>query len=250
MGKDDFRKRIKVPVKLKPQKKIRFELCSDDPRAVSFASKWGYKRIELCSGITLGGLTPGPGLTRACVQKGIEIHTLLRHRPGDFYYDDHDLQIYLDDMVSFKELGVAGIVVGCLEKDGSIQKNFCERIAQKARELHLDFSFHRAFDFVADPFDSLETLIDLGFKRILSSGAKNTALEGKLNLQKLVDKARGRIEIMAGSGVNEKNAREIAESGVNALHYTAHFSAEKVNLGMGTHLKTDFQKIIRIPALF
>jgi copper homeostasis protein len=184
------------------------------------------------------------------VNNDIEIHALLRHRPGDFFYDDQDLPIFIEDMKSFKKMGVKGVVVGCLNKDRSLHRAFCQSLADQARDLGLECSFHRAFDFVAKPFESLEFLIDLGFKRVLSSGQKKTAFEGRSKLSKLVQQAKGRIEIMAGSGVNVTNALEIAQSGVDALHYTAYYSAEKMELGMGARHKTDYQKIKDIPALF
>lgn len=235
---------------MKAVKNIDFELCSDDPLAVAFASKMAYKRTELCTGIEVGGLTPSPGLVMACIKNEIEIHTLLRHRPGDFFYHEQDVKIFIEDMKSFKKMGVNGVVVGCLNKDGSIHEGFCRSLADHARTLGLAYSFHRAFDFVEKPFVGLELLIELGFQRILSSGFENTALEGKTNLAKLVQQARGRIEIMAGSGINAGNAQEIAQTGVDALHYTAFHATENEIMGMGGHKETDYRKIRDIPALF
>lgn len=232
-------------------KQLSFELCTDDPRAIAYAAKLGYHRVELCTGIEVGGLTPNIGLIKECTKiTNIEVHVLLRHRPGDFVYNDTDLAIYMEDIKSMHSLGVKGIVTGCLHADQQLNEAFCAKLSDYANSLQLEISFHRAFDFVQDPKETMETLIKLAYKRILTSGGNKSAEEGLDNIQKYVEWASGRIEIMAGSGINTRNALKIANSGVNALHFTASKVKNKIDLGMGVTIEPDFQKIKNIPGQF
>lgn len=236
---------------MNPGKVVDLELCTDDLSAIQLAALQGYKRIELCSSIETGGITPGPGLISQTVRNSnIEIHVLLRHRDGDFIYTNNDLPFYLDDMAYVKQVGAKGVVCGCLKQDGSINEDFCRNMAQKAHDLDLKITFHRAFDFVPNPAVALEQLIDMGFDRILTSGRKPTALEGLDDIKRWVDLAAGQIEVMAGSGITETNALEIAATGVNALHFSAYQPTDGMRLGMGQNSIPDFEKIKTLANIF
>jgi copper homeostasis protein len=212
-----------------------FEICADSIDAVLLAKKYGVQRVELCSALTLGGLTPSIGLIEKCTEVAeVEIHVMIRHTAGGFVYSELDIQIMETDIKAAKEGGSKGVVFGCLSADRKIDKAQNKRLVSLASDLNLEVTFHRAFDFCADTQVALEEIIDLGFDRLLSSGQAKTAENGIPILRDLVDQAQGLIQIMAGAGVNENNALEISRAGVDALHFTIHHKTEDGNeLGMG-----------------
>lgn len=220
------------------------ELCTDSIEGTAMARKYGARRVELCSAISVGGLTPGISLVEKCVAiGGIEVHAMLRHREGDFVYSDTDLDILLNEMQWLKRAGVSGVVFGCLSDVGDLDFPKSLKMVEQAKSLGLESTFHRAFDFVNDPFSALDKLIELGFKRVLTSGQKPTAIEGIELIEKLVARADGQIQIMAGSGVNSSNARQLAQIFVDALHFTSHIKNKIEFSGMGIHFLPDETKI-------
>jgi copper homeostasis protein len=212
-----------------------FEICADSIDAVLLAKKYGVQRVELCSALTLGGLTPSIGLVEKCTEVAeVEIHVMIRHTAGGFVYSELDIQIMETDIKAAKEGGSKGVVFGCLSADRKIDKAQNKRLVSLASDLNLEVTFHRAFDFCADTQVALEEIIDLGFDRLLSSGQAKTAENGIPILRDLVDQAQGRIQIMAGAGVNENNALKISGARVDALHFTIHHRTEDGNeLRMG-----------------
>lgn len=227
-----------------------FELCTDSFEGAKMAQKYGAKRIELCSALSVGGLTPSPSLTALCAAIGsIETHVMIRPREGDFVYSASEIEVMKNDIRLQAEAGAKGVVFGCLtaEKTIDIQQNIY--LVEEARKYDLESTFHRAFDFVATPNEALESLINIGFHRVLTSGCKPTAIQGIELMKDLVQQAKGEIETMAGSGINVENAMHLAKTGVNALHFTSHI-AMKNQLGMGTNNHPDSAKIDSITALF
>lgn len=197
------------------------EICCSDFRSVQEARKGGAGRIELCQALGEGGLTPSLGLIEKAVASGMpKVNVLVRPHAGDFLYDEDDVQIMLRDIEAARRAGATGIVIGALNPDGTVNEQQCRRFREAAGNLELEF--HRAFDMTADPEAALETIIALGFDRVLTSGCAATAQKGIPMLRRLQSLAAGRIKIMAGSGVNAANAREILdETGVDALHASA-----------------------------
>lgn len=227
-----------------------FEICTDSFEGARMAQKFGAKRIELCSALSVGGLTPSPSLTALCESiKQIETHVMIRSREGNFVYSAAEIEIMKKDIQLQAEAGAHGVVFGCLTADNTIniQQNII--LVEEARKYGLECTFHRAFDFVSSPIEALESLINIGFNRILTSGEKPTAFEGIELIKQLVKKANGEIEIMAGSGVSSTNAVELASTGVNALHFTSHHS-ESYQLNMGSSTIPDKEKIQSIISLF
>jgi len=220
------------------------ELCAENYRAVKLAEKFGIKRIELCSALSVGGLTPGTGLVRQCADRGkVEIHTMIRHREGNFQYSRTEVGIMQKEVLAMKRAGATGVVFGCLDRHAQIDHRACEQLVNTARDLELEITFHRAFDFCRQAFDAIDVLIETGFDRVLTSGQQNTALEGIELIRKLVSYASGRIQIMAGSGINPHNAKLLAATGVNALHFTAHKPSGPTLDGMGETRRADTEKI-------
>ena len=207
------------------------EIAVQDVRGARIAEQAGADRIELCSALgPTGGLTPSCGMIRLCAEAAprLGVHVLVRPRGGDFVYDDDDKAAQLADIRPALEARASGVVVGGLAPDGSIDTEFAKRLMETVREesanlgiADVDVTFHRAFDVVDDRRESLESLISLGFTRILTSGGAANAPAGVPALAELVEQAAGRIQIMAGGGLKPADFAHVAASGVDALHLSA-----------------------------
>ncbi|MDA9312217.1 copper homeostasis protein CutC [Vicingaceae bacterium] len=227
-----------------------FELCTDSIKGAKLAQQFGAKRIELCSALSVGGLTPSPALTALCTNiQQIETHVMIRPTEGDFVYSAAEIEVMMKDIQLQAEAGAKGVVFGCLTKDKTIDIQQNITLVEGARKYGLECTFHRAFDFVTFPIEALESIINIGFKRILTSGGKPTANEGIELIRQLVENAIGQIEIMAGSGVNSTNAVALASTGIAALHFTSH-DLQPYQLGMGASSVPNKSKIQSITALF
>jgi copper homeostasis protein len=193
------------------------EVCAFSLEACLIADRAGADRIELCAGPAEGGLTPSAGLlTLARQQCRLPIHAMIRPRGGDFCYTETELAVMRADIDLARQLGADGLVLGVLQPDGAIDAARMRELIDLARPLPV--TFHRAFDLCRDPHEALDTLMQLGVRRLLTSGQQPTADAGLSLLRDLVKQANGRIEIMAGSGVNAGNAGLLAQTGVDALH--------------------------------
>lgn len=212
---------------------MNFEICAVNIQSAFAAQQSGAQRIELCSALDVGGLTPSIGLIRAAVKAlSIPVHVLIRVREGDFCYSEEELEIMLEDIRLCGEAGAAGVVVGALTPAHSLDLPKMQAMKTAAGNMHI--TCHRAFDFTADAETALEQLIAFGFGRVLSSGQANSAFEGRHRLRTFVDQANGRISVMPGSGINTQNIRAIAEaSGAQDFHFTA---KKKVNPAAGNEI--------------
>lgn len=185
------------------------------------AANAGADRIELCENPFDGGTTPSYG-TLQMVRKhvSIPVFPIIRPRGGDFCFADDEFEVMKEDVLLCKRTGFEGVVTGLLNTDGSIDE---ERTAQLVELAYpMDVTFHRAFDRARDPYDSLETIIDCGCQRILTSGQVPDANKGKDLIAQLVRQANERIVIMPGSGVRSKNIAALAQyTGVQELHSSA-----------------------------
>lgn len=197
------------------------EICAADIDSVVAAATGGADRIELCSGLAEGGVTPSIGLIRQAVKiPGIRIHVLIRPRAGNFTYSEPDIKAMIHDIRQVAEAGAHGVVTGALDSKGNVDIETCRRLINAAGDMSV--TFHRAFDMCRDPYQSLEQIISLGFHRILTSGGSPKALDGCDELARLVSQADGRITILAGSGVSPDNAAMImSRTGVTELHASA-----------------------------
>ena len=187
---------------------MEIEICCGSIQSAANAKAGGAVRIELCQGLIEGGTTPSPATIRYAVHDlGLRVFVLVRPRGGDFCYNELEVKTMEEDVVFCKEVRVAGIVVGFLHPDGSIDTELTRRFVKLAAPLPV--TFHRAFDRCPEPLKALEQIIDCGCARILTSGCKPTAMEGADMLQRLVEQSDGRIKILAGSGVTADNAVEL-----------------------------------------
>lgn len=198
------------------------EICANSAQSCVEAEAGGAKRVELCAAIPEGGTTPSYGEIRMAqaLTSAIDINIIIRPRGGDFLYTQAEIQSMLYDIEMAKELGIHGVVFGCLTKEGDIDVPLMKRLIDAAGTLSV--TCHRAFDVCRDPMMALEQLIDLGCDRILTSGQQATAVEGIPMIARLVACAAGRIIIMPGSGVRETNIAQIeAETGATEFHTSA-----------------------------
>lgn len=188
------------------------------------AAKGGASRVELCSNLVEGGTTPSLGILRI-VKKVVEIpvFVMLRPRGGDFLYSDLEFQVMVEDLQLMKQNGADGVVFGILMADGEIDIKRSKELIDLARPLPV--TFHRAFDMVREPESSLVVLMELGVDRILTSGHDSSALEGLPVLKKLVELGQGRIIVVPGGGITERNLTRILEgSGAVEFHCSARTS--------------------------
>jgi copper homeostasis protein len=200
------------------QKRVIVEICVGDVASAEAAQAGGADRVELCDSLADGGTTPSAGaIALACRRLSIPVHVLIRPRAGDFVYSELELEVMRHDIEVAKTLGAAGIVMGVLTPDGLIDREQMASLAKLARPLSL--TFHKAFDQVSDHPESLDILLDLGFDRVLSSGGCPTALDGVEMLSALVERAAGRLSIMAGGRVDANSLpRIIGQAKVNEIH--------------------------------
>ncbi len=174
------------------------------------AVEGGADRIELCAALTEGGTTPSFGTVKQCREAfKVALFPIIRPRGGDFLYTDDEYNIMMEDVKAFKQLGCDGVVVGLLNKDGSIDIKRVSKLVQAAYPLEV--TFHRAFDRSKDPFEALEDLVEIGCQRILTSGQQMTAPQGVGLIAQLVKAADERITIMPGSGVRKENIKELRD---------------------------------------
>ena len=180
------------------------EICLESVESVIAAEKGGADRVELCSDLFEGGLTPTIGTVKTALKKSnIKINAMIRPRGGDFCYSDEEFEVMKEDIKAFKETGINGIVFGILTPDGDVDVKRSKEIIELARPLAV--TFHRAFDMTRDPYKSLEELIELGVDRVLTSGQEATVPEGADLLEELVQIAGDRIIVMPGCGITERN---------------------------------------------
>ena len=199
----------------------QLEICANSAFSALQAQLGGAHRVELCAGIPEGGTTPSIGeIWKAKKLLQIPVFVIIRPRGGDFLYTDDEIEIMTFDIQEAVKIGADGFVFGCLNPDGSI--NVSQNAKLIAATQGKPCTFHRAFDVCANPDESLEQIIALGFDRILTSGLQKTAFEGKDEIARLISLAQDRIIIMPGCGINEENIHEIAVA-TNAVEF--HLSA-------------------------
>lgn len=197
------------------------EVCIDCIESALAAERGGAHRLEVCGSLVAGGTTPSLGLVKQCVERcQIPCMVMIRPHDGGFVYNQHDLDTMLYDIEAVKELGVLGVVFGALKGNGDVDAQAMERLIQAARPLQI--TFHRAIDVIRDPLQALDTIIDLGVDRLLTSGQHANAADGVRLIEQLVDRAGDRLSVMAGAGIHASNVKQIAESThANEIHASA-----------------------------
>lgn len=198
-----------------------YEICVDSTAGVCAAKAAGAARVELCGNLLEGGVTPSRGAIRqARGVGGIGLHVIIRPRGGDFLYDDDEFAIMRADIETAKAEGADGVVIGMLTAAGDVDVARTSELIALARPLAV--TFHRAFDMTPDAFAALETLIELGVDRVLTSGQEASVLEGLPLLTELIRHAGDRIIVMPGGGITARNVARIAAAAKPAeIHFAA-----------------------------
>ncbi len=207
---------------------LTIEVCVDSYEMAVTAERLGASRIELCSALSEGGITPSLSLIESvCNVLTVPVHVMIRPRPGDFLYTEFEFTLMKKDIEHATQAGASGVVFGILCEDGTIDRERCQELVTLASPL--DVTFHRAFDMTVEPFFALEEIIAIGCQSLLTSGQHQTAEDGLELIRELVKRSGERIELIAGGGVNAGNVVLLHEAGVKAFHFT---SRKKVDGGM------------------
>lgn len=195
-----------------------FEACVESLQATRAAEFGGADRIELCSRLDCGGVTPAPALMIAVVSAvSIPVHVLIRPRAGDFVYSMEERDAMRRQIDAAREAGASGVALGVLRAEERVNVEATRALIEYARPM--DVTFHRAFDETADLSGALEEVIESGADSLLTSGGAQDVLSGAGSIAELAQQARGRIQIIAGGGLRLSNLSEVVRrSGVYALH--------------------------------
>jgi len=196
---------------------IRLEVCIDDVSGLAACAEGGADRVELCSALDLGGLTPSPGLISAASKSTVPVRAMIRPRAGDFVFTAAEMDVMLADIAAVRAAGLAGVVLGATTAENELDIVALARLVEAAG--HLGKTLHRAVDLLPDPVTAVDIAIHLGFDCILTSGGALSADVGAAVIAAMVEHAAGRIDIMAGSGVRPDNAAAIyRETHAHWLH--------------------------------
>ena len=180
------------------------EACVESFEKALEAQSNGANRIELCENLAVGGTTPSYGTVKICLEKlNIPIFPMIRARGGNFVYSKDEIKIMKEDIKIFKELGVKGVVLGCLTSDNKIDLELAKELVDLAYPMEV--TFHKAIDEILNPLDYIDDLVNIGIKRILTSGGKATALEGKDLINEMIKKSNGRLKIVVAGKVTKEN---------------------------------------------
>jgi copper homeostasis protein len=232
---------------------LELEICVDSVESSVAAQLGGAQRVELCSALFEGGLTPSTGLIRAVRSRvQIGLMTMIRPRGGDFYYSDEELEIMRDDIVAAREAGADGVVFGLLTKDAEIDVPRTAELVALARPMQV--TFHRAIDMTPDLGRALEDVIRTGVDRILTSGGEANAMLGSERLNALVQSASDRIAVMVCGNVRPDNLHQIASStGAREFHAALRTPAPSPvtfrnrNLSMGEPGNDEYLRYVVLP---
>ena len=185
------------------------EACVESFEKALEAQSNGANRIELCENLAVGGTTPSYGTVKICLEKlNIPIFPMIRARGGNFVYSKDEIKIMKEDIKIFKELGVKGVVLGCLTSDNKIDLEFTKELVDLAYPMEV--TFHKSIDEILNPLDYIDDLVNIGIKRILTSGGKATALEGKDLINDMIKKSNGRLKIVVAGKVTKENLNRLS----------------------------------------
>ncbi|MEU8219218.1 copper homeostasis protein CutC [Micromonospora taraxaci] len=204
-----------------------FEICIDSVEGAVAAEEAGADRVELCSALFDGGLTPSLGTIETTLRAvtRIRVHVIVRPRAGDFIYSPFEIEAMERDVRAAVAAGAHGIVIGALTAEGDVDVLTTRRLIAAAGDASI--TFHRAFDMTRDPHAALEQLIELGVHRVLTSGQEVSVLEGAPLIAELVRRAAGRIIVMPGGGITPRNISRIVEAtGADEYHFAALVSSD------------------------
>jgi len=200
---------------------MTLEVCIDRIESALAARSGGADRIEVCGALDVDGITPSYGLVEQCVELGsVKVVVMIRPHAGGFCYGANEVNTMLRDIGVARQLGANGIVFGALGKDGRIDRELYQRFIEASRPLSV--TFHRAFDLTPDPFEALDSLLELGIDRLLTSGQAASAKYGVPLIRELVRRAGNGLSVVAGGGIRvEHVVAVIRATGVREIHTSA-----------------------------
>lgn len=231
------------------------EICANSYESAKAAMEGGASRIELCTNLSVGGLTPSRELIRKVITElNIAVHVLIRPRGGNFVYSEDEIETMLDVIAFCKKTGCSGIVSGILTSENTIDEKATRRLIAASKGV--EFTFHRAFDMVKDPSEAIETVMQLGATRLLSSGQQNKAIDGIEMLTHLRELSEGKLQIMPGSGIHFENALVFKKAGFEMIHFSATKKGKEgtnetglfENTVIGTSDRNEIERIIKLLA--
>ena len=200
---------------------MKIEFCISTIEGALAAEKWKADRVELCSELDKDGLTPSFSLIKSCTEKfNGETHVMIRPHNNGFIYTNQEINGMIQQIKLAKKANAFGVVFGVLNRKNRVNIEANQKLIKEAKKLSLTCTFHRAFDFCKTPIKSLEEIIALKFDWLLTSGQQQTAIEGINQIEKVISSSKGRIQVLAGGGVNATNAKSLSKTGINALHFT------------------------------
>ena len=204
------------------------EICANSYQSALNAQNAGANRIELCSELSVGGITPSYSLLQKVAEKiTIPVHVLVRPRSGNFCYSKDEFEQIKKDIKICKDFGFQGIVCGVLHSDNTIDIERTKELVELSKPL--SFTFHRAFDCLTNPKKEILNLIDLGVNRVLTSGQKEKAIDGIELLKQLKEITENKIIILPGSGINSENVTYFKKAGFQEIHTSASKKVENQN---------------------
>lgn len=211
----------------------RFELAVQDPLGIAIARDVGPDRIELCSGLSIGGITPSPALITAAVQAGLATNVLIRPRGGHFEFEAAEFAVMDQDLEFALQAGASGVVIGA-SKGGHLDRDYVARVVAQTGG-RADVVVHRVIDVVADPLADLEWLAQAGVTRVLTSGGAASAGAGLPQLTTYAKHFGQHLEILAGGGVRLEDVPDLARAGVGGIHTSAkHTVVGGESIALGT----------------
>lgn len=192
------------------------EVCVDESAGLAAAVAGGADRIELCSALGIGGLTPSQGFMREAAQCGVKCRAMIRPRGGDFIFDRREISVMCADIAAAREVGLEGVVIGAATDKKTLDLPTLQKLIAAAGAMEL--TLHRVVDTLHDPVAAVADAARLGFDTILSSGGAPTALDGHATLRRMHQSAGAGLTIMAGSGVDVASVPVLAAQGLRAFH--------------------------------
>lgn len=201
---------------------MSLEICVFSITDAIMAMEGGADRIELCASYLEGGITPSYATILETLEYVDPAHIVLMIRPrgGNFIYNEYELDVMKKEINISKEIGIQNFIFGILDAEGNLDFDKNSALIEHAAPMHC--TLQRAFDLTYDPFEALNTAIQCGFKRILTSGQKPTAIEGKQLIKELIKEAKNNIDILPGAGITSRNAKELIDfTGCKEIHASA-----------------------------